>query len=654
MMTRKMIGLGLALGVAAMLAARAESASLTFDNADALKGLTVSGDVCVDTTKDRNGAKGLEAAGTPAGRRKGGSLRLGSGGKAVWPLRDKDGAGTVRMWVYEDAAKPAKPQDYGAGAMWGLMQADGHMVAVGAIYASYLDGAKTYAAASINPKKQKPWQEVTYLGIRRAPGWHKWTFDFDPDKGMRLAYDDQDVKNFNWNQSKLKGFVSVVFFGNATDAGQTLWVDDVDVALGPPARVAPVWPPPPATPPADLAVLPPQAPWNSTPYAQWKNGPGKGEDYFPIAVWLQDPKNAPRYKAAGINLYIGLWQGPTTAQVKSLREANMPVICELNDFARAHLDEPLFVGWMHGDEPDNAQTFAEFWKGDKEQIKEGWPEIYQQQGLAKGDYKGYGPPVPPQWIVRDYQKAKAGDPTRPIFVGLGQGVAWEKYYGRGERTGHLEDYAKYMEGCDIVGFDIYPAAHDNLAVKDALWYVPLGVRRLREWCKDSKPVWVHLETGMIASPDAAATPEQVKAEVWMAIIHGARGIDYFVHQFKPKFNEHALLDNPAMLAAVTAVNKRVTSLARVLNTETVADGVLVESTNPKTPVHAMVKRKDGATYVFSAAMYCEETKATFRVKGLAGTRAAEALGEGRTIRVDNGLFTDAFSGNGVHLYRISE
>ena len=128
------------------------------------------------------------------------------------------------------------------------------------------------------------------------------------------------------------------------------------------------------------------------------------------------------------------------------------------------------------------------------------------------------------------------------------------------------------------------------------WYAPRRAA-ISQWCQDSKPVWVHLETGTIASPDAAATPEQVKAEVWMAIIHGASGIDYFVHQFKPKFNEHALLDNPAMLAAVTTVNKRITSLARVLNSETVVDGVVVESTNPKTPVHAMVKRKDGATYV---------------------------------------------------------
>jgi hypothetical protein len=53
-------------------------------------------------------------------------------------------------------------------------------------------------------------------------------------------------------------------------------------------------------------------------------------------------------------------------------------------------------------------------------------------------------------------------------------------------------------------------------------------------------------------------------------------------------------------------------------------------------------------------MYCEETKATFRVKGLTGNRTAEAIGEDRKISVQNGVFADAFAGNGVHLYRIAE
>jgi hypothetical protein len=54
---------------------------------------------------------------------------------------------------------------------------------------------------------------------------------------------------------------------------------------------------------------------------RWKNGLPAGEDYFPIAVWLQDPRNATRYKAAGINLYIGLWRGPTTNRCSPLSTA---------------------------------------------------------------------------------------------------------------------------------------------------------------------------------------------------------------------------------------------------------------------------------------------------------------------------------------------
>jgi hypothetical protein len=139
----------------------------------------------------------------------------------------------------------------------------------------------------------------------------------------------------------------------------------------------------------------------------------------------------------------------------------------------------------------------------------------------------------------------------------------------------------------------------------------------------------------------------------MALIHGARGVDYFVHQFKPKSNAHALLDNPAMLAMVTSVNQQIAKLARVLNSPTIADGASVASANPRTPVHAMVKNKDGATYVFSVAMYSEATKADFRVKGLEGEAVAEVLGEDRTVPVRDGAFSDAFDGNGVHLYKIA-
>src|SRR5580700_2479902 len=95
------------------------------------------------------------------------------------------------------------------------------------------------------------------------------------------------------------------------------------------------------------------------PYAAFKHGPSASADYFPIAVWLQDPSNAAKFQAAGINMYIGLWEGPTEAQLAALKAAKMPVICEQNPVSMRHLNDPTIVGWMHQDEPDNAQAFKD-------------------------------------------------------------------------------------------------------------------------------------------------------------------------------------------------------------------------------------------------------------------------------------------------------
>ncbi|MEE9461055.1 MAG: hypothetical protein V3V53_04445, partial [Bacteroidales bacterium] len=62
----------------------------------------------------------------------------------------------------------------------------------------------------------------------------------------------------------------------------------------------------------------------------WENGLPDDPDFFPIAVWLQDPHDAGAYKKGGINLYIGLWQGPTEDQLTALNAAGMSVMCSQN------------------------------------------------------------------------------------------------------------------------------------------------------------------------------------------------------------------------------------------------------------------------------------------------------------------------------------
>src|SRR5690606_12982250 len=112
------------------------------------------------------------------------------------------------------------------------------------------------------------------------------------------------------------------------------------------------------------------------------------------------------------------------------------------------------------------------------------------------------------------------------------------------------------------------------------------------------------------------------------------------------------LDDPVNLAAVTKINKQIAGLARVLNSPTMENLVTAKSSNEEVPVASMAKQRDGATYLFSVAMRNDATKASFSGKGLPRTGKVEVLGESRSIPIQDGHFTDDFTGYGVHLYRI--
>lgn len=381
----------------------------------------------------------------------------------------------------------------------------------------------------------------------------------------------------------------------------------------------------------------------SSPYARWSRGLPADPGFFPLAVWLQDPRNAPRFQEAGINLYVGLWRGPTQEQIDELKKHRMPVICDQNAWAIQHLDEEIIVGWMHGDEPDNAQD-----------LRSGWPDLQRadvQFSVDGSRFGPYGPPIPPSHIRADYARMAAVDPTRPVLLNLGQGVAWN-YYGRGVRSQHPEDYLEYVQGADIVSFDIYPARHERPEIQGQLWYVPRGVMNLREWTQDRKIIWNCIECNRAGFMAEKPTPEQVRAEVWMSLIHGSQGIIYFVHHFDP-FVEAGLLRDEELLAAVTALNRQILRLAPVLNSPTVevAEG---SSDNPDVPVALMAKQYQGDTYLFAVAMREGETAATFTVKEMAGPRTVEVLDEERTLTLENGRFQDRFAPYQVHLYRIME
>src|SRR5207237_7820938 len=144
----------------------------------------------------------------------------------------------------------------------------------------------------------------------------------------------------------------------------------------------------------------------------------------------------------------------------------------------------------------------------------------------------------------------------------------------------------------------------------------------------------------------------VKAEVWMSLVHGSRGIIYFVHQFSPTFREDGIFNYPALAQGVAAINTQLTSLAPVLNSFTIANGVQTSFAVATTPVDAMVKKYNCSTYVFAGAMRNTSGTATFSGFGI-NQGTVTVIGENRQMTIANGQFQDAFQGYGVHLYQIA-
>ncbi len=347
--------------------------------------------------------------------------------------------------------------------------------------------------------------------------------------------------------------------------------------------------------------------------------------FFPIGVWLQNPRNAGLYKAFGVNTFVALWKGPTEVQLSQLAEHGMYAVAEPSPAAMALPNAGVIRAWMQADEPDNAQR------------------------LPAG---GYGDCIQPDELVRRYEAMQAADPARPVLLNFGQGVANPAWVGRGStcsRLDHERYYSAASRAADIVSFDIYPAAEERQAhVQGRLDLVAVGVEKLRRWAAPEARVWSFIETTHIKSPERRPTAAEVRAEVWMAIVHGARGIVYFVHEWKPTFREDGMFRYPEVAAEVARTNALIARLAPALNAGKPVEGVAVEA---GTRIATLARRHDGALYLIAVNMERKPADARLTLPG-APDAGGVAIGEDRAVTLSAGVLSDRFEPYGVHVYRL--
>jgi hypothetical protein len=242
---------------------------------------------------------------------------------------------------------------------------------------------------------------------------------------------------------------------------------------------------------------------------------------------------------------------------------------------------------------------------------------------------------------------KARDPSRPVMINFGPGVADPPWIGRGTCTGDEAYYDQAIAGADILSFDIYPAGTDVPRVKGKLEYVAAGVANLVRRASSGQQVWTAIETSAL-DPMRPVRAEEVRSEVWMALIHGARGITYFTHEFAPAFREDAIFRHPDVVAEVTQINRLVKSLAPVLNAEPSTRTVVASSASR---IDTMIRVHGGSLYLFAVEMEGRRADARLAMQNVNSTEA-EVLGENRQATILNGAVVDVFPKYGVHIYRI--
>jgi hypothetical protein len=153
--------------------------------------------------------------------------------------------------------------------------------------------------------------------------------------------------------------------------------------------------------------------------------------------------------------------------------------------------------------------------------------------------------------------------------------------------------------------------------------------------------------------------DQVYLEAWMNVIHGAKGIVWFNYFYMSTTGRWAAMKKFADQMAILAPVVLGPVPARTVTRTDQANAALNR-------VDTMIREKNSVVYVFAAritepdpiagAKYQgvepESITPTFTVSGLTGTATATVYGKSRNVSVTNGVFTDTFNQNAVHIYKI--
>jgi hypothetical protein len=307
-----------------------------------------------------------------------------------------------------------------------------------------------------------------------------------------------------------------------------------------------------------------------------------GRPYFPLLVLGDCPTDYNSSLAAGITLYAENPCGGIAEQTAGLAGRAL----SLTSASEAGTGGPGVIGWYYPDEADLkglvGQTLPQF------------PTL-----AATGRLRVLT-------LTNHFYSATA-PPTG------GRGV-----------------YPGLIAKSDVVGFDLYPL--QEFCSTAWLPAVADAQRQLVQLAA-GRPTfqWIEARSWKCQTPALSVTPATVRAESWLAVAGGARGLGYFPAGW-----------DPAVTPAIAQFSKDVAALgAGLLGANAPASATA--------PIVAAARTANGALYVIAVNPARTFTHATITAPGLAG-RTLTVLDEGRTVATSGNSFGDGFAPLAVHLY----
>ena len=204
-------------------------------------------------------------------------------------------------------------------------------------------------------------------------------------------------------------------------------------------------------------------------------------------------------------------------------------------------------------------------------------------------------------------------------------------------------YGAYRAKADMFGVAVYPLSH--LCGVTALASIYEVQRDLVAFAP-GKPTFQWLEAGDLEGAcGAPVTPRAARAEAWLAVAGGARGLGWFTYGW-PDGNAQSFAIADDVATSITETNARMQSLAPVL----LSPSVRLAASTPAEPVKLGARTHAGRTYVIAVNSY--DVPVRWSAAGLPGLvkQRVTVVGEGRTLLARAGRLADAFASLGVHVY----